>query len=160
MEGLRIIVKDHILNGIDNVWRLIDDLIHNDMHDEIDRLAVACGADGEIGRGLVGVLARHHQNLSAHRGGQGTWIRVADNAVSDVFIRVVRVGGHAIEIDLKRLRIVVEHHILHGIDNVWRQVRSRAATVEVVHAEIGRRNHAAIVALRRRQAERNGRHWA
>ena len=116
------------------------------MHSEINRLAIAGGTHREVGGGLVGVLTCHDQDLAAHRSCQSRGIRVVDNAVNDVLIRIVGVGSHTIEVDLESLRIVVEDHVLHGIDNIRRQVGSGTTTIEVVHAEIGRRNHVVATA--------------
>ena len=123
-----------------------NDSVDDDMHGEVDRLSIARGAHGEVGGGLVGILARHDQDLAAHRGCQSRGIRVADNTVGNVLIRVVRVGGHTVEVDLDGLRILVEDHVLHGVDDIRRQVGSGPATVEVVHAEISWRDHVVATA--------------
>ena len=81
------------------------------MHGEVDILAIAGGTHREVGGGLVGILARHDQRLAAHRGCQSRGIRVVDYAVNDVFIRVVGVGGHTIEVDLNGLRVFIENNI-------------------------------------------------
>ena len=138
---LRVLVEDHIRNGIDDIRRLINDGIENDVHGEVDRLSVAGGTHGEVSSGLVGVLTCHYQDLAVHRGRQGRGIRVVDDAIGDILIRIVGVGGHAVEVDLLRLRVLVEDHVRNGIDDIRRKVGSGATAIEVIHTEVSRRNH-------------------
>ena len=146
LDGLGIFVEDHILHGVNNIRWFIDVCVDNDMHCEVDRLSVASSAHGEVGGGLVGILARHDQDFAIHCGVQGSGVGVADNAIGDVLVWVVWVSGHAVKVDLNGLGILVEDHILHGVDDIRRQVGGGTAVVEVVHAEIGWGNHVVATA--------------
>ena len=88
------------------------------MHIEVDRLPIAGGAHRKVDRSVVFVLAGHYKSFAAHRGIQGTGIRIADDAVNDVLIRVIRVSSNTIKVDLNGLRVLVEDHILHRIDDI------------------------------------------
>ena len=145
---LRVLVEDHVRNGIDDIRRLINNDVENDVHSEVDRLSVAGGTHGEVSSGLVGVLARHDQDLAAHSGRQGRGIRIVDDAVCDVLIRIVGVGGHTVEVDLLCLRVLVEDHVRNGVDDIRRKIGGSATAIEVIHAEVSRRNHIVATASR------------